>query len=237
MGKYFGKSALQEVSGEPVGDLRNPNWRWAEMWRVLVVYKTLLSTTAAGTEGNGYAVTEYLSNLGNDALSKALFPPGVRELLINNENIIVPKNLKWVGHPSHKGPLAPLEGIRITSGLDMRFKQECPVGPLSIEACFILATQLAGINWKTLNTQINEVKDAKLNGIYWMNAIVPHDNQDSHIREHRPKAGEKDRSRNFGYLSRRAKPVVKDVTTGSTDAGFSLVVSTTYHIYALTHKF
>lgn len=228
MNKYLGNPKLTAAAGEPVGDLRNPNLRWAEMWRVLVTFKTLLRTGAVKAGGNGYAVTEYINSLDKDALSIALFPAEVRKLLIDNEKIIAnpERVLPWVGHPSNEGSPEPFEGIRIMSGLDMRFGQECPIGPLSIEASFILATQLAGINWKTLYAQLNE--DAKQNSVYWMNAIVPYDNKDNRIAEYRKNL----QARDLGYLSRRGKPV-----TGSPDAGFSLVVSTTCHIPRSIYRF
>jgi hypothetical protein len=222
--KYLGDPQLKADPKEPVGDLRNPNWRWAEMWRVLNVYNTLLSTKAAGANGNGLAVTEYLASLGSDALSKALFPTSVKDLLKKNEKIIAEKGQTkpWVGHPSNKDPLAPFKGIYITSGKDMKFGQECPVGPLSIEASFILATQLAGINWKTLKSQMTE--DAELAGVYWTTAIVPYEKKDNVIVEHR---GDGYFNRNFGYLSRRGQPV-----TGSPDGGFMLVVRPTSRTHA-----
>jgi hypothetical protein len=244
MVKYMGNPQLTEAKGEPVSDSKNPNWRWAEMWRVLNVYKTLLwiADTKAGNHGYVGAVTEYLNGLDKNDLSEALFPEEVKKLLRENEDKIVnqPKKRKalpWVGHPSHQGPIAQFEGIQITSGKDMKFGQECPVGPLSIEASFILATQLAGINWQTLNSHISQ--NAKLNGVYWMNAIIPHDRQDSHIVERRIISEQKDISRNFGYLSRRATSFDsnRDPVTGSPDAGFLLLVSTMNHDYTVTHRF
>ncbi|KAI0084043.1 hypothetical protein BDY19DRAFT_559999 [Irpex rosettiformis] len=203
-------------AGEYVGNTANPNWRWAEMWRVLVVYKTLLATAAAKPNGNGLAVTEYINSIGTDALSTALFPQAIRTLLKNNEQAIVnvKKPLPWVGNPQSKAPYSPFSGVRVTSANDARFKQDCPVGPLSIEASFILATQLAGINWKTLNAQLTD--DVKHAGVYWINAIIPYDNKDNVIEELR---GPPYQKRNLGYLSRRGDPV-----TGSPDGGFSLVL-------------
>ena len=203
-------------AGEYVGDRRNPNWRWAEMWRVLAVYKSLLNTAAAKSGGNGLSVTEYVNKLDSDALSNALFPPAIRTLLKNNEQAIIKARQPWVGTPSHRSPFNPFPNVLVTSATGARFKQDCPVGPLSIEASFILATQLAGINWKTLNGQITD--DVKHAGVYWLNTIIPYDNQDNIIEELR---GRPYQTRNLGYLSRRGEPV-----TGSPDAGFSLVVRT-----------
>jgi hypothetical protein len=228
--KYLGDPQLKADPKEPVGDLRNPNWRWAEMWRVLNVYNTLLSMNAADGNGNGFAVTEYLDSLDSGSLGKALFPTSVKDLLKKNEKIIVEKSPTnpWVGHPSNKDPLAPFKGIQITSGEDMKFGQECPVGPFSIEASFILATQLAGINWKTLNSKMN--KNVKLTGVYWTVAIVPYENKDNVIVERRREDDYFDRA--FGYLSRRGLPV-----TGSPDAGFMLVVRSAFCNHACFTQF
>jgi hypothetical protein len=106
-----------------------------------------------------------------------MFPQVVRDLLIANENVILREGKPWVGSPSHQGLVLPPEGIQVTSSKVFKYGQKCPVGPFSIEAAFILATQLAGINWKTLNSHIDE--DTKLAGVYWMNAAIPYDRQDN----------------------------------------------------------
>ncbi|KAI0682333.1 hypothetical protein BC835DRAFT_1400730 [Cytidiella melzeri] len=87
---------------------------------------------------------------------------------------------------------------------------------MSLEASFILATQLAGINWKKLLSKIG--KDEVQKGIYWAGAIIPENKKDQVIKERRqayPTA-----ERNMGWLSR----VATSQNTGSPDVGFYLVL-------------
>ena len=204
-----------EQEKEFVADKRNPNWRWSESWRIINLYNQFINTRSAKPGGNGRVVSEYFSTLGSTPLAKALFPTDVQILLTDNERVIVGSKEEWVGNLTASAPYAPFDGVRVTSGRNLKFTQKGPVGPMSLEASFILATQLAGINWQTLRTKLGN--DALLTGVYWVSGIIPDKSAsvDQLILERRGKQAD----RTLGYLSRRGAPL-----TGSPDAGFYIMV-------------
>jgi hypothetical protein len=208
-------NAAREFTNDP----RNPNWRWSESWRIITLYNALLNTRAAGRTGNGRVVSEYFSTIGRNALGDALFPEDIRILLDNNERRMVTTdpNILWVGNVSSRAPYRPFDGVRVTHGRDAMYAQRGPIGPMSLEASFIMATQLAGINWKRLRGQID--KTAMETGIYWVSGVIPEAGRahDEVIHERR---GARAPERTLGYLSRRGAPL-----TGSPDAGFYIMVS------------
>ncbi|KAI0703437.1 hypothetical protein BC835DRAFT_1024916 [Cytidiella melzeri] len=215
-------------AGEYAEVQKNPNWRWSESWRIIALCNTLLTTRAAQKNGNGLVVKEYFSALGKNSLSKAMFPSDVRILLERNEAEIVKAKQPWVGNPVARKPFQPHTKVKVIHGKDVQFAQTGPVGPMSLEASFILATQLAGINWKTLNSQLD--KDAKETGFYWVSGIIPEKdkNRDELILE---KRGRGVRERTLGYLSRRGAP-----TTGSPDAGFYIMLDIDPKVNGYTNK-
>jgi hypothetical protein len=204
---------------EPVTTKMNPRWRWADYWRPLNLYKVALSTASSKPTG-GYVIKQLLTGLPTNDLSTALFPQDVKNLLIANEKVIVDSKQDWVGKPQSPRPTnyMPFPGVKVThAGTDSgaAFKQTGAVGPMSLEATFILATQLAGINWQTLLSKIG--KDEVETGVYWAGAITPDGKDDQVIREQRKSYA----ARNMGYLSRPGR--LADMK-GSPDAGFYLMV-------------
>lgn len=216
MNQRIGDAALKPSENEKewAADKRNPNWRWSESWRIITLYNQLINTRAAKPGGNGRVISEYFSTLGNSKLAGALFPSDVKILLENNERTIVNSKTSWVGNLTSRAPYKPFDGVRVTSSRDALYAQKGPVGPMSLEASFILATQLAGINWQTLRTSLNN--DALITGVYWVSGIIPDNSLDELIYERRGKKN----TRTLGYLSRRGAP-----TDGSPDAGFYITVS------------
>ncbi|KAI0703498.1 hypothetical protein BC835DRAFT_1303239 [Cytidiella melzeri] len=208
---------------EPVANRTNPSWRWRDVWRPLNLYKNLLGQKAAGSSGSGFVVDELLKGLSTtDKLTTALFPADVQKLLVDNEKVIVASKQEWVGFPANATrpkQYAPFPGVKVSyaaGSSGAAFKQTGAVGPMSLEASFILATQLAGINWKKLLSKIG--KDEVQAGVYWAGAIIPENKNDQVIKERRqsyPTA-----ERNMGWLSR----VATSQNTGSPDAGFYLVL-------------
>ncbi|KAI0682120.1 hypothetical protein BC835DRAFT_950666 [Cytidiella melzeri] len=207
---------------EPVANTTNPSWRWRDVWRPLNLYKVLLNQKAAGSSGTGFVVAEFLKGLPSDPLTTALFPPDIKKLLVDNEKVIVASKQEWVGTPAsatRPKQYTPFSGIKVSYAAGKSgaaFKQTGAVGPMSLEASFILATQLAGINWKKLLSKIG--KGEVQTGVYWTGAILPENKNDQVIKERRlsyPTA-----ERNMGWLSRLAT----SQATGSPDAGFYLVL-------------
>ncbi|KAI0779104.1 hypothetical protein BC629DRAFT_589661 [Irpex lacteus] len=215
MNQRIGDATLKPSENEKewAADKRNPNWRWSESWRIITLYNQLINTRAAKPAGNGRVISEYFSTLGNSKLAGALFPSDVKILLENNERAIVNSETSWVGNLTSRAPYKPFDGVRVTTSRDALYAQKGPVGPMSLEASFILATQLAGINWKTLRTNLNN--DALITGVYWVSGIIPDTSLDELIYERRGKKN----TRTLGYLSRRGAP-----TDGSPDAGFYIML-------------
>lgn len=213
MVERIGNAELTHATGEPVDNQTNPNWRWADCWRPLNLYRILLTRKTTSK----YVVKEFLSSLPTDSLTQAMFPKDVQKLLISNEEYIVDSGRNWVGHHTlHGPPYPPIAGVNVTDARPkgIRFDQEGAVGPMSMEASFILATQLAGINWYDLRSRITP--DRVKSGVYWLSAVLPGRASDQYIMEER-KAGQ----RELGYLERSG--TMADLI-GSPEAGFYLVV-------------
>lgn len=216
------KDLVPETSaGEYVKTTTQPRWRWADCWRPLNAYKIFLSRNAAQTGGNGLVVDELIKALPSGDLTTALFPTDVKNLLLANEKAIVNSGKNWVGYPASSRPsqYTPFDGVKVThagTASGAAFKQTNPVGPMSLDATFILATQLAGINWKTVRAQIGSSQLQA--GVYWAGAITPEKKDDQLIREKR-KAPLVERT--MGYVSR---PQTANMAKGSPDTGFYIVV-------------
>ncbi|KAI0084029.1 hypothetical protein BDY19DRAFT_998005 [Irpex rosettiformis] len=206
---------------EPVKVTTNPRWRWADCWRPLNAYKIFLTRNAAQATGNGLVIDELIKALPSGDLTTALFPTDVKNLLLANEKAIVNSNKNWVGYPASSRPTqyTPFDGVKVTHAgttSGAAFKQTNPVGPMSLDATFILATQLAGINWKTVRAQIGSSQLQA--GVYWAGAITPEKKDDQLIREKR-KAPLTERT--MGYVSRPQSP---NMAKGSPDTGFYVVL-------------
>lgn len=205
-------------ANEPVKVKTNPRWRWADYWRPLNLYKVFLSRKAAQTGGNGLVIDEILKALPSGDLSTALFPNDVKSLLLANEKAITSSTKPWVGAPAKSRPTQypTFDNVKVTHAAGTSgaaFKQANPVGPMSLESTFILATQLAGINWKTLRAKLKPEHLAT--GVYWAGAVTPEKKDDQRIQERRKSFTE----RVMGYVSRPNTP-----SSGSPDSGFYLVV-------------
>ncbi|KAI0779105.1 hypothetical protein BC629DRAFT_589483 [Irpex lacteus] len=205
-------------ANEPVKVKTNPRWRWADYWRPLNLYKVFLSRKAAQTSGNGLVIDEILKALSSGDLSTALFPNDVKSLLLANEKAITSSTKPWVGAPAKSRPTQypTFDNVKVTHAAGTSgaaFKQANPVGPMSLESTFILATQLAGINWKTLRAKLKPEHLAA--GVYWAGAITPEKKDDQRIQERRKSFAE----RVMGYVSRPNTP-----SSGSPDSGFYLVL-------------
>ncbi|KAI0690359.1 hypothetical protein BC835DRAFT_187824 [Cytidiella melzeri] len=217
MNDRVGDRDLTAFAGEPVGHPANPSWRWSESWRAINTWETLRTLTV------DKPVASFLDSFGKgtDALTKAMWPQKLQDLLRSNEQVIVNSKKDWVGRLTKpaKTKFDPFPGVKVvdagSSGI--KYYQTGAIGPMCIEAAFILATQLAGINWKTLRTRIKG-KNVEA-GVYWDSAILVQGKGDDYIEESREDGG----SRVLGYLSR--PPItLNSGPSGSPDAGFSLVL-------------
>jgi hypothetical protein len=212
MNERIGDEKLKPVAGEPVAHTQNPSWRWAESWRAINVWEALRTT------GGKKPVFTYLDALGEHQ-KDAMWPKQLRELLLQNEELIVTSKKDWVGRTKNTdGKYAPFPGVKVMDAgkSSLKYYQTGAVGPMCIEAAFLLATQLAGINWAALRARI-KVHDIET-GVYWNSAILPQGKGDEHIADIRVNPYP---SRTLGYLSRPPN----SSPSGSPDAGFYLVVS------------
>ncbi|KAI0703470.1 hypothetical protein BC835DRAFT_1319115, partial [Cytidiella melzeri] len=154
----------------PVGHAENPNWRWVESWRALNTWNTLRTLT------KDKPVAAFLASLDNkDPLTNAMWPEKLQNLLRRNEEVICVSDKDWVGRPTNTATTTfePFPGVSVVNAdpSGIKYYQTGAIGPVCIEAAFILATQLAGINWKTLRTKRITVDHVE-NGVYWNNAIL-----------------------------------------------------------------
>jgi hypothetical protein len=214
MDERIGHENLTAATGEPVGHTQNPSWRWAESWRAINAWETLR------TLKKDKPVATYLDSLG-DYQKDAMWPKELRELLRQNEDLIVTSKREWVGRQT-QARYTPFPGVKVIDAGEsgLKYYQTGAIGPMCMEAAFILATQLAGINWKTLRSRIKS-KDIDT-GVYWDSAILPQGKGDERIEETRKE--ERPLPRTLGYLSRPPTSPLSG-PSGSPDAGFYLVVS------------
>ena len=219
MNARIGNEKLKAEKGEETAHSENPNWRWAECWRAINTWETLR------TLQKDKPVAAYIAALDDkDTLTKAMWPQVIRKLLVDNEKVIVDSGKDWIGR-TVQSEYKPFPKVNVVdaSASKLDYYQACPIGPMCIEAAFILATQLAGINWKRLRERITP--DAVEDGIYWASATLVQGKSDQYIKEMR----EYGEARNLGYLSRNGKAGQKGAD-GSPDGGFCLAVST-YHVF------
>lgn len=158
----IGARNLSPDPTEPVTSSANPRWRFNESWRLATVFRSLIFL-ASSTQT---PVATFLNRQGSDSLATALFPQAMRTILINNEQTIRNRNLAWAGARSSE---EPYPGVNSAYANGLGFYQGGAQGPFSLEAAFILATQLAGINWSTFATNAA----AANRPMFWANAIVP----------------------------------------------------------------
>ncbi|EJD48700.1 hypothetical protein AURDEDRAFT_162155 [Auricularia subglabra TFB-10046 SS5] len=157
----IGNANLRPAAGEtgPVVDQSNPSWSIMEAWRPLNLYRSLVTIALAiannPAEIDRRPVREYLRRQidQGDATAPAYFPPQIRQLLTDNEDAIVGSSADWVGRNVNiagQRDVPPFPGVQVAYGRSTSFYQRGSIGPVSMEVAFILATQVAGVNWQTI---------------------------------------------------------------------------------------
>ncbi|KAJ3556450.1 hypothetical protein NM688_g2021 [Phlebia brevispora] len=172
--KRIGNNTLSQPStGTKVDDQANPWWRFVEFWRVLNVYRTLTETHSKDAK----PITKFLDNQGTDALAKALYPDTLRKLLVQNETKVSGND--WVG----RKPLEPSSNPKPFTGVqvayaqtdtknDFNYYQEHPIGPMSVEGAFLLASQVAGIDWKKVSDRWASATSKKIRESWWIGGFL-----------------------------------------------------------------
>ncbi|KAG8734956.1 hypothetical protein FRC10_011159 [Ceratobasidium sp. 414] len=89
------------------------------------------------------------------------WPDSVRQLLLTNSAVVHNLNRgyvdTWLGQNRQitGGETAPYAGVRAGYDQSMRFYQRGNAGPFSLEAAFIMATQVAGVNFRAVARSYN----------------------------------------------------------------------------------
>ncbi|PPR04790.1 hypothetical protein CVT24_007106 [Panaeolus cyanescens] len=168
----IGARNLVPENGEPVSQTANPRWRVNEGWRLANVFRALVHHAETSTT----PVAAFLTQQGTETLSERLFPTFIRTLLTNNEAAIHASTLTWAGARSSTDPFpgvnsahAGVRGLNSSPGNRLGYYQGGAMGPFSLEAAFILATQMAGINWNTIRTNAVAARRPP----FWINGIIP----------------------------------------------------------------
>ncbi|KAG9099049.1 hypothetical protein FS749_002246 [Ceratobasidium sp. UAMH 11750] len=87
---------------------------------------------------------------------RAQFPDSVRQLLLANSAVVHALSRgngeTWIGQNRRitEGDTPPFPGVRAGYDQTMSFYQRGGVGPFSIEAAFLMATQAAGVNFRAV---------------------------------------------------------------------------------------
>ncbi|KAF5337645.1 hypothetical protein D9758_013019 [Tetrapyrgos nigripes] len=221
----IGNNQLTPLAGEPVASADNPRWRVSDGWRVINVYRNLLnnggnSNTPVASFVNGQPTSD------NDDLNRAVMPTALRTLFIANEQTIINGQLPWAG--ADGGSTAGYPGVQAVhgGGSNLGYYQGGSIGPMPLEAAFIMATQLAGINFRTMAQRIaQEMQDSgrpRFRALHWLNAIVPRGPGDPGIptclREYREGREFTENGRILGFMSRDGD------ATGGPREGFYVII-------------
>ncbi|KAK7042978.1 hypothetical protein VNI00_008715 [Paramarasmius palmivorus] len=161
----IGNRDLTPLNGEPVANAANPRWRVSDGWRAINVFRNLLN--AAGNSNT--PVADWLGRQptsSSDNLERAAMPQALRDLFIANEQAINNGDLPWAGRDSRRTAYPGVNALH-GGGSNLGYYQGGAIGPFPMEGAFVMATQLAGINWREM-AQRNLRRP-----VFWLNAIVP----------------------------------------------------------------
>ncbi|KAG8701195.1 hypothetical protein FRC08_004233 [Ceratobasidium sp. 394] len=139
-----------------------PEWRPTEIgYRVNGIFRQILHTAVSQNVDD--PVARWLNqNVPTTDGGRARWPDSVRQLLLANSRVV--HNLDrgyvetWVGQNrpfSGEGDTPPYPGVRAGYDQTMRFYQRGNAGPFSLEAAFIMATQVAGVNFRAVARAYN----------------------------------------------------------------------------------
>ncbi|KAG9088848.1 hypothetical protein FS749_001824 [Ceratobasidium sp. UAMH 11750] len=159
----FGGSSTGRPADAPyLGREELPEWRPTEIgYRVNGIFRQILHTAVSQNVDD--PVARWLNqNVPTTDGGRARWPDSVRQLLLANSRVV--HNLDrgyvetWVGQNrpfSGEGDTPPYPGVRAGYDQTMRFYQRGNAGPFSLEAAFIMATQVAGVNFRAVARAYN----------------------------------------------------------------------------------
>ncbi|GJE84284.1 hypothetical protein PsYK624_003600 [Phanerochaete sordida] len=204
MVQRIGNANLTPVTNEPVASEKNPSYQWAEIWRALNTYNVLTTRHADSP------VTNLLFQLPASGLAQGMFPANLRTLLTSNEATIrANPQSDWIGRPPPTAPnppvdrYAPFAGVQAAYATGMQFFQTGAVGPTSVEAAFVLATQFAGVNWQKLQRRLG-TPGAVERGVFWVAALLVDKASGEYVITERRRHPLGDRNQGLRYYLRNA---------------------------------
>ncbi|QRV91838.1 papain cysteine protease family protein [Ceratobasidium sp. AG-Ba] len=144
-----------------------PQWRPTEIgYRVNGIFRQIINLAVTQNVDDplivndlGSPVSRWLSQNApaqGNAGQFARFPDSVRQLLTANSAVVHDLSRgngdTWIGRSRSitGGETAPYAGVRAGYDQNMNFYQRGGMGPFSLEAAFIMATQLAGVNFRAV---------------------------------------------------------------------------------------
>ncbi|KAF5337678.1 hypothetical protein D9758_013005 [Tetrapyrgos nigripes] len=215
----IGANQLTPSAGDPVANADSPRWRVSDGWRVLNVFRSLLFIAqSSNTPVADFVNRQPTSN--DDDLNRAVMPTRLRTLFIANEQTIINGQLSWAG--ANGGRTTAYPGIEAVhgGGSNLGYYQGGSIGPMPLEAAFIMATQLAGINFGTMAQRFGDIPVNR--PVHWLNAIATGStgNPDAPVclREYRQGEEFSDRSRRLGFMTRNG------IATGGPEEGFYVII-------------
>ncbi|KAG8709232.1 hypothetical protein FRC08_018453 [Ceratobasidium sp. 394] len=156
-----------------LGNLNLPQWRPTEIaYRVNGMFRNIINTAMTNVDD---PVARWLNqNVPTTPGQRAQFPDSVRQLLLRNSGYVHDlsrgNGITWVGQNRQvTGKVtAPFPNVQVGYDQGMGFFQRGNAGPFSVEAAFLMATQLAGINFRAV-ARAYQTNPAG----WWMGVLTP----------------------------------------------------------------
>ncbi|KAL0948342.1 hypothetical protein HGRIS_010928 [Hohenbuehelia grisea] len=135
-----------------------PRWAGNEItYRLLTTVRTMMRVTRPNPTQPTNPITAFLAAVvDNTPQAQALFPATVRGLLTDNENQIQGATVArtWTGRNINARAseyAAPFDNVQVGFDRRLGYFQRGNAGPFGLEAAFLLAAQVAGVNWNEVH--------------------------------------------------------------------------------------
>lgn len=155
-----------------------PQWTGPEIgYRVTAVFRNLFNL---GRNNVDDPVRQFLVNSpANSAAATAQFPQTVRAMLTTNSAAVHAQSRGtdiWIGTNraigSNGGVTTPFQGLQAGYDSRLTYWQRGNAGPFSLEAAFILATQLAGVNFRNLARAAERPATGRHGDPWWIGVLT-----------------------------------------------------------------
>ncbi|KAG9108525.1 hypothetical protein FRC07_008435, partial [Ceratobasidium sp. 392] len=154
-----------------------PRWYPTELgYRATAVWRAIL--TVAMEQGVDDPVARYLDTqvpVTGGAVQTAQYPDSVRNLIKSNSKKIHTGGIgkTWIGMKTKFNPggnTNAFAGVQVGFDQRVKSKQGGASGPFSLEAAFIVASQLAGVNFKAVASTIRQSEKIDT---WWSGVLMP----------------------------------------------------------------